>query len=83
MGVPLFQVTIYRSDLVILSPIVDRESASREIRRYCGAGFYSATNASDIGAYKSWQSGERLVFALLWCLEGMIKRHTYRLKEIR
>ena len=84
MGVPfLVQVTIHRKDLVILSLHVDRESTSGEIRRYWGAGFYSAANTCDMGTFKSWQSGERLVLALLWRLEGIIKRKTYSLKEIR
>ena len=79
------QVPRYRSVLVIWSLKVGRESASGAIRRHFGAEIGSAANACDKWACKSWKSGEQLVHTLqvVWCLEGIIKRHTYRMQEIR
>ena len=77
------QISFHSQGLVIRSIKVGREPASGEIRRHFGAEFFSAANAGNIGACKSWKSGEPLVLALVWCLEGIIKRHTYRMKETR
>ena len=80
------QVQLHHTPLVIRSRKVVRKSASGAVRRYFGGErctTSSAANASDIGACKSWKPGERLVLALVWCLERIIKRHTYRMQEIR
>ena len=78
----LVQVIKHCIRLVPRSGKVERESTSGEVRRYFGVEVCSAANGSDMGTCKSWRSGERLVLVLVWCLEGIIKLHTYRMQEI-
>ena len=62
------QVQPYHTVLIFRSIKVGRKSASGAVRRYFGGErctTSSAANASDIGACKSWKSGERLACLVL------------------